>query len=221
MNQLLCRLFSSLRKINGKQEKEQIARELQEQIQDKEKLQVEFVSVNEKLSQSSQQSDLQREALQKEMEDSKQNLQSEIEKSKKEREEIELKLKETKELLEREIASKTNPPEAQLSIEQDTSAESKNRKRYSTIPTPNEAYKDIITQYLNDNYKLEQEITELKKIYFHSIAVNAKLSLASSGVPSNVDIQSIFEKALVEKVSFNIWPKWISQQLSSQSNHKS
>jgi chromosome segregation ATPase len=74
-------------------------------------------------------------------------------------------------------------------------------------------FKEIIQQYLNDNFKLEEELSELRNAYFHSLAVSTKINMASSGIHSNIDIQSLLEKALLEKVSFKEWPKWVGMQL--------
>jgi hypothetical protein len=76
--------------------------------------------------------------------------------------------------------------------------------------------KEIIQQYLNDNYKLEKEIFELKRIYFYSIAVSTKMNLSSAGIHCNLDVGSLFEKALESAIQTPQWPQWIHQQMSNK-----
>jgi len=56
---------------------------------------------------------------------------------------------------------------------------------------------------------------ELKRIYFYSIAVTTKMNLSSAGIHCNLDVSSLFDKALEEGIQSPQWPQWINQQMAT------
>jgi len=116
------------------------------------------------------------------------------------------------EFLKSNMASKQNGNHSNHEI----SLNGKINSKVATVPTPAEGWKEIIQQYLKDNYRLEHELQDLKEIYFHSLAVQTKMNLSAMGQPSNVDIRTLFESVQAEKVPFSRWSSWISQRLQKK-----
>ena len=61
---------------------------------------------------------------------------------------------------------------------------------------------------------LERENLNLKKEYFLALAVSVKLNRSLEGKLSNLDIISLYEKAVTDNVPFKAWPNFISSQLA-------
>jgi len=49
-----------------------------------------------------------------------------------------------------------------------------------------------------------------------ALAVSVKLNLSLGGVLSNLDVLSMYEKAISENVPFRSWPNFVSAEISTQ-----
>jgi len=112
-----------------------------------------------------------------------------------------------------------------LTVEEDAIPISDKEKRRTAMPE--RVLKGIIQQYLDDNYRLEEENKELKKVYFQMLAVNTKMNMMNSGLRVNGDISGeerclfthyldMFDEAMTAKVPIKKWPQWIAARLSGK-----
>lgn len=62
----------------------------------------------------------------------------------------------------------------------------------------------------------DSEFQELKREYFYSLAISAKLNLSMQGRYCNVDASRLFDE-VVDSIPFKQWHSWLTQRMLDDS----